>query len=170
HRVLQFQHELRPTAAEIAEELEALHDAMEGPTLGRWARSREWPQQILEGAELEGKSIDTDGQVVSPSQVPPPPRTPTPPPAPPPALGGASSVVPMDARNVSPGKVPSPAAPPPRQTPAPERPAARPPPPPPPPSRSPVMMIGVGIVVLVVLGVLVSVLLAVLAAALYVVA
>ncbi len=75
--MLVFQHEKRPTAAELAERLEALHKRMEGPILSRWARDREWPLITIEDAELVGKSIDTEGHLLPNDGAPAPPPPPT---------------------------------------------------------------------------------------------
>lgn len=90
--MLGFQHEVRPTAGQIAERLEAIQETLGGPLVGRWARTREWPEQRVEGGELEGARIGADGELLPPEEVAPPP----PPPAP---DLRSSSIVPAGARS-----------------------------------------------------------------------
>ncbi|MEQ1568043.1 MAG: serine/threonine-protein kinase, partial [Myxococcota bacterium] len=53
----------RPTAKEVSRKAEDLTESLSGPTLKRWARSREWPPQphivgSLDGRELVASSFD----------------------------------------------------------------------------------------------------------------
>lgn len=93
--MLYFQHEKRLSAAEVAERLDDLVGGLDGPPLGRWARSYAWPEQVVEGAELTGARIDIDGRILRASEIPAPPRKPPTPPK-------TASVSPSSPREVAP--------------------------------------------------------------------
>jgi hypothetical protein len=101
--MLLFQHELRPEAAEIADRADTLWRKIDGITLGKWARTTQWPDLSYDTAEFCGKRIDAKGVVVGNSpdpqppepEVPPPPRPgslPSIPPQPPKAFGNTHTL------------------------------------------------------------------------------
>ncbi len=58
---LAFRREERPSAELLAEKLNAIGDAMEGPNPWRWARSVQFPPpSAVEGASLTGQTLEED--------------------------------------------------------------------------------------------------------------
>lgn len=126
--MLGFQHELRPKAREVAERLDAIVDALPGPTLGQWARNRQWPEQRVDDGELEGLLFDAEGvrMAAKPQAEPPPPPPPV-------DLGSTSSIVPARGRAAGPS---GPSQPSPPKAPESKAPGAKPKAAPPMPERS----------------------------------
>ncbi|HHO49392.1 MAG TPA: serine/threonine protein kinase, partial [Deltaproteobacteria bacterium] len=56
----------RPTAAEVAATCDSLADVLEGPTLKRWARERQWPEPEPVPGHFDGRTI-TEGTLSDPS-------------------------------------------------------------------------------------------------------
>ena len=61
----------RPTAEELARRCDLLADAVGGPSLRRWARARQWPEEGADEGELDGRTL-VEGTLEGPVVRPPP--------------------------------------------------------------------------------------------------
>lgn len=66
---LRFDPDARPTAALLATRLEALAEAIEGPSLRRWCADRSWSDAPPIQGELEGKTLAEGALAIGPGSV-----------------------------------------------------------------------------------------------------
>lgn len=65
----------RPSASQVARQCEDLAETLQGPTLKRWARNREWPHQPQIVGSLDGRDLSAESFDVS--EVAPTPMNPS---------------------------------------------------------------------------------------------
>lgn len=66
--MLQYSHEHRPDAGQVADRADELFKKLDGDTIGQWARAFEWPPLPEIKADLVGRRIDGEGVVLPPSK------------------------------------------------------------------------------------------------------
>lgn len=112
-KMLSFTHEHRPTAAQVADTLDGIWRGMDGPTVGKWARTTQFPDLSYDTTALCGRRVDGEGVVLGAKDVAAPATAA--PQRPPPKLGGPPPPPGADRSDLSPaGPVPSVVPPPPR--------------------------------------------------------